>query len=144
MLNVSSAIHKSSRRDGPSATSGFNKEMWRERMKNIKRLFNTTEENEDIDFVRTQEKALVFLKKNAEILKGYKITENCFEKSRSDNTFENLTLKSRVIDESSIKEMNSIIGSNISDINNIGQKNQSIDLTHMQKTINPGDRKNSE
>jgi hypothetical protein len=51
--------------------------------------------NEDKDFIINQEKMLVYLKKTAELIKGYKITENCFDKNtiRDDTTIGDQTRK---------------------------------------------------
>jgi hypothetical protein len=65
----------------------------KQRRKEIKKLkkimtLKQKEQDEELKFVLNQERALTKLKKISEILKGHKITENCYEgeaNSRTDN-----------------------------------------------------------
>ena len=73
------------------------KELIRKRKRDINRLYDCTEDNKEQDFVKNQEKKLIYLKEIAEVIKAQKITENCFEPeeyiSRNNSTIGDGTSK---------------------------------------------------
>lgn len=90
MVQVSSQTHHISQ--GQHFKNAQLRRQKRKDMKQFKKFlhqypkFPSKEEQEEEEIIKRQEKALVMLKKVCEVLKGHKITENCYDGGEDNKT----------------------------------------------------------
>ena len=89
---TSASKSKSKKKESSKRVQQFNfpipkfiKEVKIDRKKRKKMLYKCTDDNEEDAFIKNQENCLIFLKKLAESIKGYKISENCFQPDGTTN-----------------------------------------------------------